>query len=395
MEDALKGAAGSLVTTVAGGTIGGIFNSLASGDWVGAAIQGVSAVWGWLSGRDDEAKERQQAAYDERIRHFEELAEAEVARLDGIREGVVAVGDEMLEWGVITDAWLAELDKLPDHIDSDAIKAKISEGLSELGRLEDVFADLKGLESFVEGFEPESAIEQFVGGERSAENLAAAQAEFVAAGGDAAKFEQFAEALGIRETFDELLARYEDQSLTDEERLLAEQELLAFAEAQGVTGENTVDVIGKTKDLLDAKLGDVAKLLRVDIKGRLAGISANIAAQKKAIVEEINQAAKDIVEAVKDLGKIAAGGGGGGAPGGGKGGDDGAVAMAMGGRFDAGQLLRVGERGEELVRFGQAGAVHPIAAGPTHVTVEIDGEVVARATARHMPDVAYEEGWDG
>ena len=69
---AWRGRPSSLVTTVAGGTIGGIFNSLASGDWVGAAIQGVSSVWGWLSGRDDEAKERQQAAYDERIRHFEE-----------------------------------------------------------------------------------------------------------------------------------------------------------------------------------------------------------------------------------------------------------------------------------------------------------------------------------
>ena len=302
----------------------------------------------------------------------------------------------MLEWGVITDAWLAELDRLPDHIDSDAIKAKLAAGLSELGRLEDVFADLKGLESFVSGFLPESGIGKFVGGDRSAEALAAAEGEFVAAGGDAEKFAEFVEALGIRETFDELLARYEDSSITDEERLLAEQELLAFAAAQGITGLDTKAVIGATKDLLDTKLSDVAKLLRVDIKGRLAAISSAINRQRKDLVEKIGDAAKDIVEAIKDLGKIAGGGGGDGAAAGGSGGDGGPTAMAMGGRFDAGDMLRVGERGQELVRFGQAGAVHPIAAGPivVHSTVEIDGEVVARATARHLPDVAYEEGWD-
>ena len=68
----------------------------------------------------------------------------------------------------------------------------------------------------------------------------------------------------------------------------------------------------------------------------------------------------------------------------------------MGGPVGAGEYSWVGERGKEVVRFGQPGNVipnHALGANMPDIVVQIDGEEVARASARHLPGVADTEGW--
>ena len=86
-------------------------------------------------------------------------------------------------------------------------------------------------------------------------------------------------------------------------------------------------------------------------------------------------------------------GGGGGGSGGGTGTPESPSSNAMGGPVGAGEYSWVGERGPEVVRFGQAGNVTPNHALGGDIVVQIDGEEVARASARHLPGVADQEGW--
>ena len=87
------------------------------------------------------------------------------------------------------------------------------------------------------------------------------------------------------------------------------------------------------------------------------------------------------------------GGGGGSGSGGGTGTPESPSSNAMGGPVGAGEYSWVGERGPEVVRFGQAGNVTPNHALGGDIVVQIDGEEVARAAARHLPGVADQEGW--
>ena len=63
----------------------------------------------------------------------------------------------------------------------------------------------------------------------------------------------------------------------------------------------------------------------------------------------------------------------------------------MGGPVGAGEYSWVGERGKELVRFGQPGTVIPNqeATGPTIVSVQIDGREVARAVGDAVEDDGF------
>ena len=89
-------------------------------------------------------------------------------------------------------------------------------------------------------------------------------------------------------------------------------------------------------------------------------------------------------------GNVGEGGEGGGSAGG-EGSAQNPSSNAMGGPVGAGEYSWVGERGPEVVRFGQAGTVIPNqqATGPTMVSVQIDGREVARATGESVED----EGW--
>ena len=80
-----------------GGTIGGIFNSLASGDWVGAALQGITSVWGFLSGKDDKRRQAQEQAQAERIQMWEEERKKRIADAKAVWEEEKRLAIETLE----------------------------------------------------------------------------------------------------------------------------------------------------------------------------------------------------------------------------------------------------------------------------------------------------------
>ena len=145
VKTSLEGAAKSLVTTVAGGTIGGIFNSLASGDWVGAALQGITSVWGFLSGKDDERRQAQEAAQAERVQMWEDERQA---RIDAAK----AVWEE--EKRLASEALQAERDEREEHWDG--IIANLQ---GQLERLGGGFSDAIGTALEFGLFDP---IEQFL-----------------------------------------------------------------------------------------------------------------------------------------------------------------------------------------------------------------------------------------
>ena len=68
---------------------------------------------------------------------------------------------------------------------------------------------------------------------------------------------------------------------------------------------------------------------------------------------------------------------------------------AMGGPVGAGEYSWVGERGPEVVRFGQPGNVtpnHALGSGPVQLVLR-DGTVLAEVVAENMADVASRRGF--
>ena len=424
VKTSLEGAAKSLVATVAGGTIGGIFTSLASGDWVGAAMQGVSAVWGWLSGKDDERRRAREEAQAERIRMWEEERQARIdaarevweeekrlatdalneqrdqvadnydelianlqGQLEKLGEGFdKAIGDAM-EFGVF-DPVEKFLEGLPSHIDVDALRNRLQGALGDIAVLSGQRSQVQGLQGFVQKHRSKTGLEQF---QETGQLSQSAIDEYVAAGGSAADLEEFGAALAALNAY---MAQAEEDR--DPER---EQELL--------------DEVARTADVLE-----------VDVQGRAVRYPARISPMRRQSMDatktEVLRAARPKAIAQTELWKQGAltriqtkidallakkwtvevnmtwpgqpgGGGGGGGSSGGKGTAGDPSSNAMGGPVGAGEYSWVGERGKELVRFGQAGTVIPNqqATGPTIVSVQIDGREIARATG----EAVEEEGW--
>ena len=608
VEESLKGAAKSLVTTVAGGTIGGIFNSLASGDWVGAAQQGIAAVWGFLSGRDDKRRRAQQEAQAARIKMWEEEREARIAaakavweaekkqavnalkaelaeriaglkaqrksaldaleeqrdvaleaaedvrdanleaaedqrdanleaaeeyrdarmaEADRIRDRDIEVAEavrdkrlafleqerdkaiahwgevidaleleldgleteygdavkEMFDWDTVTDDFETFLKGLADHIDADAIRNKIQGGLDQLKFLEGRQSDVQGLQSFVQKFVPKTGLDLF----RSTGQLDdSAAAEYVAAGGDKADFESFAEALSTLEGYLKRPEYIQDAGviaeLENEVGVMAsrlnfdiDNVLLNIHEAIKDVRAGLETEIDRLKDIIteplkteiqgsketrDTKLDTIATAVEAanaayetksdevkdlphgrrdqgamrsrrrtrpratrsrtayetksdEIKTTFATKSDQVKATFATKTDQVKAAFTTMLTGVQTtLGaKLDAliakewnvevhmkwpkqpGGGGGGGSSGGGGTAENPSSNAMGGPVGAGEYSWVGEEGKELVRFGQAGNVTPNHALGGDIVVQIDGEEVARASARHLPGVADEEGW--
>ena len=423
VKDSLEGAARSLVTTVAGGTIGGIFNSLASGDWVGAAQQGITAVWGWLSGKDDERRQAQEEAQADRIRMWEEERQARIdaarevweeekrlatealnerrdqvaenydelianlqGQLEQLGEGFEDAIGNAIKFGLF-DPVEQFLQDLPGHIDVDALRKQLQDALGDLELLTGQQTQVQGLQSFIRQYLPETGLEGFA---RTGVGTQAAADQYVAAGGNLEDFDRFATALAN-------LNSYLEREEADRDPAV-EQELR--------------DEVGRTAELLDT---DIRSVL-LDIDTKIGEARDAIQATKTEVLDPLAKAisatelwkqgaltriqtkldallAKEFSVTVNVQWPGRRGGGGDGRPSGEKGTAEDPSSNAMGGPVGAGEYSWVGERGPEVVRFGQPGNVTPNHALGGDIVVQIDGEEVARASARHLPGVADTEGW--
>ena len=492
VKTSMEGAAKSLVTTVAGGTIGGIFNSLASGDWVGAAMQGVSAVWGWLSGKDDERRRAREEAQAERIRMWEEerekriadakdvweeekrlaietleaqgeerIAEIEAMRdaslealeeerdarlevlaeqkrvaiahweevigalreeLQGLTEEFSDATKEMFDWGRITDDFAAFLERLPDHIDADAIRAKIQGGLDQLRVLSGQQSDVQGLQGLVGKHASQRGLQEFL---QTGVLTDAAAGEYAAAGGDAGLLQNFADALralehaqGQEEQDPALIAQREaavqssadalqadvdntlvliheaikdvrtglEEEISRTEEILTEPLVTAIEEATAAQ-ETQLDSIATAVDQANATFVTKSDEIKATITTMLTRVQTALGAK----LDALNAKTWDVNVHMTWPEQ----------PGGpddgrddrkGKGTAGDPSSNAMGGPVGAGEYSWVGERGPELVRFGQAGTVIPNQGGTpiiVHSTIEIDGREVARAAGEAVEDEGY------
>ena len=448
VKTSMEGAAKSLVTTVAGGTIGGIFNSLASGDWVGAALQGITSVWGFLSGKDKERRRAQEEAQAERIQMWEDERQARIdaakdvweeerrlaievleaerdkrlevlqeqrdavesqfleviaeleSQLDGLTEKFDGVVSEMFQWGKITDDFEAFLQGLPDHIDADAIRSKIQSGLDELNVLAGQQQQVGGLKGFIQQFLPKTGIERLIKeGNLSPEAIQ----EFAAAGGDEKAIIDFGHAL---------------------------QELNRFLKLDPETRDSGVEAdlreeVARTAAVLEQDINDILLEIHESIRDVQEALGTDIGDLKTTVTEPLrlaitnSQAQRDFWLKATDA-KIALltttigtklqklidkkwdvnvhmtwptqpGGGGGG----GTGTPESPSSNAMGGPVGAGEYSWVGEGGKELVRFGQPGNVIPnnqLQSGPVQLVLR-DGTVLAEVVAENMADVASRRGF--
>ena len=410
----IQDAASSLLSTVAGDSIGGIFNSLLRGDLLGAATGAGSALLGFLTGGDDTRQAREQAQAD-RIRMWEEEREARIDAARDVWEEEKRLAEDALEerrakteevWDGYIDSLQGQLEQLgegfddaigtafqfglfdpveqflqglPDHIDVDALRTRLQGALGDIQALTGQQSQVQGLQGFIQQHLPETGLEQFI---RTGSLGQGAIDQYVAAGGDPANLEAFAEALERLNEYLELEDRDPEgeQELRDE---VARTASLLDTDIRSVLLDIHVK-LGEAKDAIEATKTTVLDPLKTAIaqaelwkQGAMTRIQSKIdrLIAKKWEVKVNIQWPKELLDGSRG------------------GGESTATAMAMGGRFGAGDLLRVGEHGQELVRFGQGGAVIPNHALSGDIVVQIDGEEVARAAARHLPDVADEEGY--
>ena len=381
----------------------------------------------------------QVAFIEEKYGDLIDKAQGEIDRLNkeleelGERFGKAV--EESFEWGRITGDLQTFLDNLPDHIDSDAIAAKIQSGLDQLAALEVQRKDVTGLQQLAGKYAPGSALSEAVEtGEYSKE----AEEEYVKAGGDREAFREFFNAL-------EAYNAEDGQTQENQERL---------AEAAGVLQKDTYDVLFKiweTEQAVLAELNGEVDSLKTQVTDPITTEIEKWELEKKtyairrdAILDQLerdkHKYERDKIAKLKDIERRAkeaksvhdemlkvtrnklnklldkefvarlvqdahpgargqgpdsvdqtGGGAGGGTP-----------TAATGGVFGVGDDVVVGERGKELVRFLHPGQVIPngstgspgvIKIAPHDIIIQQDGKEIARATAEYLPIVLDELGY--
>ena len=381
----------SSVTTFDARSLMGTINQLSQGDWVGAAISAASGFFSWLNGKDAEKKRRQEEAQAARIQQWEDEREAAEAALQAIHDDLVELAEDVIDIGFQTDEWITQLESLPDHIDSDAIKAKFADGLAALGELQGFQKDISSLQSFVGDYASQSALQQFM----DSGNLTQAAAdEYTAAGGDERLLDRFATALGESTTFEGLLSAYENAEEGSGEQLAALHRLETYMTNQGIT-EGSIDTrIAATNTLLGGNLTRAADVLEGDIKTTLADIESAIKSQTEELVAAIEGLDLSVTVVTR--------GGNGDDKGEGHGrGGNGYDGYAKGGLMRGAGL--VGEYGPELADPQTPTRIYSnrqlgdalTGSGNSNVPVQLvwkDGRVLAEITAEHMPAALDDAG---
>lgn len=390
VADNFKTIASSLTTVVAGGTIGGIFNSVIQGDWVGAALQGVNSLFGgiksFFGGRSEKQRNLQEQARKEakeRIRLWEEEQQAIKDAFQEWKDGFKDVAEAALEAGGFTDDLLRMLDEMPDHIDVGAIRGQFKEAFANLDDLMTKKEGLQAILSMVGDDASVSALEQFAGGDRS--KLNAAAIEYVNTGGDAQKFIDYGLAKIDQERFEELKQAYENAA--EEEKVQAEQNLIAFLDANGIQASNIIEAINKGQEHFGNELTRTADILEKDVKITLANVVSAIDAQTQAIVDAINNIdMKPTVIVNVDGGDRETERG------------DGDIPGAASGGYASGGLVKVHK--DEIIDFNRTGPgtvipLNRMGKKEINITVpvEVDGYEIARVNAKYESQVADEEGW--
>ena len=279
------------------------------------------------------------------------------------------------------------LQDLPSHIDVDALRSQLQDALGDLSVLTGQQSQVTGLQGFIQQYLPKTGLEQF---QESGQLGQGAIDEYVAAGGSAADLEEFAAALAALNAH---LAQAEEDRDPEVEQELRD-EVARTADALETDIKDVLfDIhkkIGEAKDSIDATKTEVLSPLSKAIATAelwKRGALTQIQTQIDALLAKEWSVTVNMVWP-----KQPGGNAGGETPG--EGGD--IPGFASGGRFGAGTTAWVGERGPEVVQFGQPGNVipnHALGANMPDIVVQIDGEEVARAAARHLPGVADQEGW--
>ena len=267
------------VASLKTGDIGGI---------IGAVTGAISSLKS-LFGRSDKEKQAEKERIEAARRQAEAIIEQERRIYEERMKHAKDVADELMEWKFIISDVDDMLAALPDTIDGEAIRAQLTGALEVLRGLETQMADLQKFKGFVGGFTPKSALHQYAES-GDTKFLTDALAEYVQAGGDPAKFREFAHALGESKTFEELVDAYRNAEEGSEEQLEALQALRDFMRERGVVDKNIEDGIERMRSILAARLGEAARVLEQDTSKVLHEIK-----------QAVDRAREEIVAAIKEI----------------------------------------------------------------------------------------------